>query len=63
MAKQEEGWQNGVCPYSYREQSQDPPWQREGLQEQLLKLPAKLNGPENYLVAGGVAGANAAPAF
>ena len=46
---------------SYRDQSQKPPQQREGLQGQLLTLPATGNSPESYLVAGQVAGAIAAP--
>ena len=45
----------------YREQSLETSWHSEGLQEQLLTLPATENSPQSYLVAGGVAGATAAP--
>lgn len=51
----------GACPCSYTQQSKEPPQKREGLQEELLILPATENGPESCLVAGGITRAITAP--
>lgn len=50
-------------PWSYGGQTQEHLKQRQGLQEQLLTLPAAGSGLESYLVAEGVAGSTAAKAF
>ena len=50
-------------PWSYGGQTQEHLKQRQGLQEQLLTLPAVGSSLESYLVAEGIAGSTAAKVF